>query len=305
MRKAGTLANPIGSVEQLLAVAGALEREATERYRGLSARMTRQGDAAMAAQFAALADLEARHIDQVADRAQSALGRPAAPLSVEWELPATYAEDEARGAEVAAYQALGFAVRNEERGFAFYVYVAAAADDPAVRRLAEDLARDELEHAALLRRWRRRAFHGERPVEIETPADVETLLAAAQRWDDEAATTHATLAEALDAAGDAEDAAIFRRLAADERRTAGGAVGVTAATLRGAADGLRLLEERFDRFALIAERSRDERVVAVAQRLASETVARLAAAGGARNNDLLAAAGADRSRPPQSSAPRA
>ena len=138
----------IGSVEELLAVADALEREAVTRYRGLSTRMSRQGEAAMAAQFDTLAALEERHVDKIADRAQGLLGRPPAALRAGWELPTNYGEDEARGAELSAYQALAFAVRNEERAFAFYVYVAAAAKDSAARALAEDLARDELEHAS-------------------------------------------------------------------------------------------------------------------------------------------------------------
>ena len=61
------------------------------------------------------------------------------------------------------YRALAIAVRNKERAFAFYSYIAAEARSPGVRALAEDLARDELEHAAVLRRERRRAFRRERP----------------------------------------------------------------------------------------------------------------------------------------------
>ena len=62
------------------------------------------------------------------------------------------------------YQALAFAVRNEERAFAFYTYVSAETVDHGVRALAEDLARDELDHASRLRRLRRRAFHKDRPL---------------------------------------------------------------------------------------------------------------------------------------------
>lgn len=280
----------IGSVEELLAVAEALEREAATRYAGLAARMARQGDVAMAAQFETLAALEERHVGHVAERAQSLLGRAPAALRVGWELPPTYEEDEARGAVLGAYQALAFAVRNEERAFAFYTYVAAAAEEHAVRALAEDMAHDELEHASLLRHHRRRAFHAERPVAVEIPSSREALLAVARRWDDEAATAHAALADALEKTGEGADAAIFRELAADERKAAGDASGAAASRLRNAVDGLRLLEERFDRYALIAERSRDERVVAEAQRLAGEAVGRLALAGGARNNALIAAA---------------
>jgi hypothetical protein len=156
-----------------------------------------------------------------------------------------------------------------------------------VRALAEDLARDELQHAALLRHHRRRAYHAERPPAPEVPQNVNALRALARRWDAEAAVAHAALAKALDEVGDAEDSLIFRRLAAQEEIAANGAVATAVPKLRSAADGLRLLEQGFDRYALIGERSEDERVVAEAQRLAGEMIGRLALAGGARSNTLL------------------
>jgi len=276
----------IGSVEELLAVADALEREAVTRYRGLAARMTRQGDTEMAARFGLLADMEDRHVRQVADRAQSLLGRAPGSVSVRWDLPPDYDEDEARGATLGAYQALAYAVRNEERAFAFYTYVAAEARNPAVRTLAEDLAREELEHASILRGHRRRAFRSARPVAIRIPGNVDELRASAREWDGAAAVAHAALANALDEAAQTDDAMVFRRLAAEEETAAAGAIGAALPKLRNAADGLRILEDAFDRFALIAERSKDEKVVADAQRLAADVIARLALAGGALRNDL-------------------
>jgi rubrerythrin len=275
------------SAEELLAVAEALEREAAKRYRGLSARMEKQGDSKMAAQFNTLAEMEDLHVSEVADRGRSLLGRPAAPLAVSWETPPDYDEDEERGATLGPYQALAFAVRNEERAFAFYTHVAADAESSAVRALAEDLAREELEHAALLRRYRRKAFRADRPTSIEIPPSVDILRAWAREWDAAAAVAHAALAKDLEDAGQKADAAIFRRLAAEEEAAASGAVRRVEVNLRNAADGLRLLEERFDRFAFIGERSADENVVAEAQRLAGEIVGRLALAGGARGNSLL------------------
>ena len=282
------------SRDELLSVAAALEREAAARYRALSNRMARQGDSSMAAQFDGLAGMEDAHAGEVAKRSQELLGHAPAICGAGWELPPTYDEEEARGATLSPYQALAFAVRNEERAFVFYTYVAAEAEDPAVHALAEELARDELEHAALLRRHRRRAFHSERPIAAEIPQSVEDLRAAAQGWDGEAAAAHAALANALDDAGETKDAAIFRRLAAQEEKAAAGATGAAIPKLRSAADGLRLLEEAFDRFALISERSNDEDVVAEAQRLAGETVARLALAEARAATRCLASPRADR-----------
>lgn len=277
----------IGSSDELLAVAAALEREAAARYRALSARMARQGDASMATQFNFLADIEDRHASHVAERGRALLGHAPDLRNAGWDLPSTYDEEEARGATLGAYQALAFAVRNEERAFVFYTYVAAETKDPEVRALAEELARNELEHAALLRHHRRSAFHTQRPRAVEIPQSVDALRAWAQHWYGEAAGAHAALAKALDEGGETEDAVIFQRLAEQEKKAADGRAGAAIPKLRSAADGLRLLEEGFDRFALIGERSDNERVVAEAQRLAGEMIAQLALAGGARSNTLL------------------
>jgi hypothetical protein len=60
------------------------------------------------------------------------------------------------------YRALSMAVRNEERAFAFWSYVAAHAGQGEIKRAAETMARQELEHVAKLRKERRRAYHEER-----------------------------------------------------------------------------------------------------------------------------------------------
>jgi rubrerythrin len=277
----------VESADDLMAVAEALEHEAAARYRALAARMARQGDEELAAQFEALAHMEDRHAGQIGDRSQTLFGHRPDLVSVKWETPPGFDEDEARGAEISAYRALAFAVRNEERAFAFYSYLSAEAKHDGIRALAEDLARDELQHAALLRQYRRRAFHDKRPSPTETPETVEELLSLARRWDAEAALAHGALARGLGALGENADALVFSRLADEEARSAANAPAANVPMLRSAADGLRLLEECFDRYALIAEKADDEKLVAEAQRLAETMVTRLALAGGIRSNALL------------------
>lgn len=277
------------STNEILAMATALEEEAARRYRALCERMTRQGDTEMAELFESLARMEDSHARQVCSRA------PAASLAgiaqhVRWERPPGFDEAEARGASLSPYQALAFAVRNEERAFAFYTYVAAEAETPDIRAMAEDLARDELDHASLLRKYRRRAFHDNRPAAIEIPQTVSQLHAFARRRDAQAAAAHRALAAALRGQGEIEDAARFDRLADEEAKSAGDAAdGSEAPRLDTATDGLRLLEQTFDYFALVAERAGDEAIVAEAQRLASGMVSRMALTGGSRNNSLLQA----------------
>lgn len=277
----------VRTADDLLAVAAALEHEAAARYRGLSARMARQGDLEMTALFDTLAGMEDRHANQIGARSLELLGHRPDIAHVKWETPPGYDEDEARGAELGAYEALAYAVRNEERAFVFYSYLSAEAESAAIRAMAENFARDELQHAALLRHHRRRAFHTKRPKTFETPTNVDELRALARRWDAEAAAAHAGLADALRAHGEVADAATFQRLADDELRCAAGIRAAAAPGLRSAADGLQILEECFDRYASIAERSDDEALVAEAQNLASIIVGRLAIAGGAQSNSLL------------------
>jgi len=59
------------------------------------------------------------------------------------------------------YRALSMAVRNEERAFAFWSYVAGFAQDLEIKKAAEAMAREELGHVAILRKERRRAYHSE------------------------------------------------------------------------------------------------------------------------------------------------
>jgi rubrerythrin len=84
---------------------------------------------------------------------------------VRWELPQTF-DDEGTGTAspglVTPYRALSMAVRNEERAFTFWGYIAAHAESHEIGQAAESMAREELGHVALLRRERRRAYHQQR-----------------------------------------------------------------------------------------------------------------------------------------------
>lgn len=269
----------IDSVEELIAIAHAMERDSADRYRGLAARLRAQGDAVVAAEFDALAELEERHVEAIAARAAAMFAPTAAKASPRLPLPTPFDAEEARGAALSPYNALAFAVRNEERAFTFYTYIAAAADNQAVRALAEDLARDELDHASRLRRLRRRAFHHNRPIPFALPGDVGELAALVGRWEKSASRAHAILAERLEKAGRADEAGRFRKLADEEAAGADGPSDVEAPSLASVAEGLLILETNFDRLAWIGERAKDEQVVAEAQRLAERMIARIALVG--------------------------
>ncbi|MFG3593271.1 ferritin family protein [Bradyrhizobium sp. RDI18] len=158
-------AGTLQSLGELFALANAMEQEAADRYTGLAAEMQRQEKLDLATVFAELAAAEREHVDSVARWSQSRLGKDPDPAMVRWEAPETF--DSETAAEIATsrlmtpYRALSMAVRNEERAFAFWSYIAGFAEDPEIKKAAEAMAREELGHVAILRKERRRAYHSE------------------------------------------------------------------------------------------------------------------------------------------------
>jgi rubrerythrin len=158
-------AGTLQSLGELFALANAMEREAADRYTGLANDMQRQDRCELATVFLQLAAAEREHVDSVARWSQARLGKAPDPAMVRWEAPETFDSDTA--AEITTsrlmtpYRALSMAVRNEERAFAFWSYVAGFAEDPQIKKAAEAMAREELGHVAILRKERRRAYHSE------------------------------------------------------------------------------------------------------------------------------------------------
>jgi rubrerythrin len=131
----------------------AIEREAAERYAELAARMDREGSFAVAALFRMLAKLEARHLDELQRRA-AGIELPPLTSDYSWrdgEAPETVARDlVVRG--MTQRRALEIALEAENRARAFFEHAARICGDPAVRALAQEMAAEEAEHAALIGR---------------------------------------------------------------------------------------------------------------------------------------------------------
>lgn len=153
----------LASLDELLALAGAMEQEAIDGYLALGLRMREMGQPELAAVFDALVAEERRHLSKVAEW-EKALGRQM--RSVPAHSPEHLFDDEGAGKlapeTLSAYRAFSIAVRNEERAFVFWTYVSAHARSQDIREASERMAREELGHVATLRRERRRAFHQER-----------------------------------------------------------------------------------------------------------------------------------------------
>ena len=149
----------VGSMDELLALARAMEQEAITGYVALAERMRHENRPDLAAVFERLVAEEEGHLGAV-NRwiEQSTVAVPPA-----MPLQEPMFDDE--GAALVApellnsYRAFSMAVRNEERAFVFWTYVSANAPSEEIRQAAERMAREELGHVATLRRERRRAFH--------------------------------------------------------------------------------------------------------------------------------------------------
>lgn len=203
------------SVAALFDIADAIERESVRRYESLSAVMERRGERATAEAFRVMLEEERKHLAAV-ERLGAALGPQRGGGSrFEWRLPADLFDswdEAAASSRLTPYRAFAIAVDNEQRAFALYSYLAASATEPQVAAAAEKLALEELGHAALMRRWRREAWHRERRDAPEAPPVVsssQALLALLARREAQVAARHRAVAARLRAVGDADSAALL------------------------------------------------------------------------------------------------
>lgn len=169
------------------------------------------------------------------------------------------------------------AVRNEERAFTLWSYIAAETESPEIQRAAEKMAHEELEHVSLLRRARRSAYHAERAVRpAQRALSVDALLALT-------AANEARLAMPLEelagrSAGEGADQA--RKLAVETRGMAAAIAAMSSSADEMTAiddeDVAALAERLVEAYLDISDRSRDEAVVSSVQILARQAIARLA-----------------------------
>lgn len=206
------------SMPMLVGIANAIENEAVRRYALLTELMERRGEPATAAAFRAMLEEERKHVVSV-DRWAAAVGEPMPPTGqFEWHLPTDLSsswDDISASALLTPYRAFALAAENEQRAFAFYAYLAAHAENAQIRAEAEKLGAEELRHAALLRRWRRRAFHLERrPTRVPDLeiASIDVLHETLARHEAAIALSHRALARRLKRVGDDESALLLEHL---------------------------------------------------------------------------------------------
>lgn len=170
---ANHILSAVKSVDEMVAVAHAMEREAAARYAMLADCMRRVDQRETAELLDHLALEERSHVASVERLARETLQHLPDSSILPTALSGTFLrEDEASASALRSpYRTLSIAVRHEERAFAFWTYVAAQSDTPPLRELAETFARQELIHAAKLRHVRRRAYHAENSARLQSPSD--------------------------------------------------------------------------------------------------------------------------------------
>lgn len=279
---------PVRSLGEFFALALALETEAAAHYGTLAQKMREHDLPEVAAVFDHLVAEEGQHAAAIERWSREATGSAPDPGWLRWQPPDPFDEDAAQAIAssrlASAYRALSLAVRNEERAFLLWTYIAAQAEDPAIRAAAEAVAVEELRHAAILRQERRRAFHAAR--RAETAAQPATPAGAAAR------AVERDLAEGLAALARrpafAAAASELRRLAAEARAMAGDAAADAAteeaqppaATEGPSLAALRRLAERAAELYLeAADAARDEQALLRQQACAERAIARIARLG--------------------------
>ena len=164
---------PIGNLAECYANALAIEREAAARSAQFAEFLDDHGEQEAAELFHKLARYEHQHVDELLLRTS---GMPL-PALRSWEFswldnaPAEQVNHDFIFHLMTPHDALKIALDAEKRAQALYEQAVAVSDDPEVKRLARELAGEELEHIAWLEEALQKA-----PRPLTTEADYEALL---------------------------------------------------------------------------------------------------------------------------------
>jgi rubrerythrin len=142
-------------MEEFMAFALAMEREAVDRYTDFADTMETHNNREVAAMFRKMAGYEAKHAEQImAEMGWTATTRlPVVTLN--WpgfEAPETVSFDDVHYL-MRPYHALQLALAAEERAERFFAELARITTSDSVRRAAQEMQAEEAEHAQLVREW--------------------------------------------------------------------------------------------------------------------------------------------------------
>jgi len=148
----------INNIEEFLAHARAMEREAADQYAELAEQMEVHNNREVAELFTALSVIEGKHVDKIVKKAGSRDIPHLAPWDFKWQ--GDGAPESAAGMEahymMTPHHALTMALNAEQRAADFYHRVAEETDDPQVKTMSTEMAAEEVEHIAWLKDWLKR-----------------------------------------------------------------------------------------------------------------------------------------------------
>lgn len=143
------------TLEEFMAQALAMEREAVARYTEFADTLEMHNNREVAAMFRTMAGYEAKHAEQIMAQMGWSSDPPPPPGGYGWpdlEAPETVAIDEVHYL-MRPWHALQLALAAEQRAQTFFDRLAALASDDAVKRAALELRDEEQEHVELVRAW--------------------------------------------------------------------------------------------------------------------------------------------------------
>ncbi|MBI5718866.1 MAG: ferritin family protein [Burkholderiales bacterium] len=143
------------SLEDLMAQALAMEREAVARYTELADMMEVHNNTEVAALFRQMAEYEGHHVAQILADMGWAEDTTAPRRAGAWatpEAPETVPIDEMHYL-MHPWHALQLALAAEQRAVDFFDALARTTTVNAIRRAAEQMRAEEQEHVALVRGW--------------------------------------------------------------------------------------------------------------------------------------------------------
>lgn len=156
---------PVRSLGELYAIAFDQAQKAAQQY-GVLATQADERLLAVRPVFGTLATRERERCDRLSAACLAACGKRPDTSDLRWApidlVPAAEIADLENSSLSTPYSAWALAARHRQRGFVFWTYVIALAEDPLVRRTAEQLAHEALSDGNLLRRERRLAWRAER-----------------------------------------------------------------------------------------------------------------------------------------------
>ena len=165
------------TLEEFMAQALAMEREAVARYSEFADAMEMHNNREVAALFRTMAQYEGKHAEQImAKMGWTEATAPAADALAwpELEAPETVAFDEIHYL-MQPWHALQLALAAERRAEAFFGTLAQATGNEGVRRAALELQAEEHEHVALVQAWidKQPAPEGDWATDPDPPRHIE------------------------------------------------------------------------------------------------------------------------------------